>query len=90
MMNGLKDLLASERGIFAIVLALSSTALAIVGPMTIEQWLDFNKWISAFLIGSKTITTGIEMFRSRAPAPAATPTMPIATATATAPAAPTP
>lgn len=76
-MQGVKDLFASERGIFAIVLSLASTALVIVGKLEIQQWIDFNKWIGTVLIASKTVTTAIDMLRK--PAAPADPPLPTAT-----------
>lgn len=77
-MTGLNDLLASERGVFALALAVGSSIFVYVGKMTIEQWVEFNEWLSTALIGSKTVTTAMEIFSNRAkpaPAPAATQTV---------------
>lgn len=70
-MNGLKDLLQSERGIFSILLVLAATVLVVLGHFTAEQWETYTKWIAGFLIAGKTITTAVEAFSNRTPAPAA-------------------
>lgn len=70
--NGLRDLLDSERGVFALALAIFSSLLVYTDRMTIQQWADFNQWLGVMLIGSKTITTGLEIAK-RAPNPAPTP-----------------
>lgn len=61
--NGLLDLLASERGVLAIMLVIVTGALVFTGRMTTEQWIEFNKWIGTVLIASKTVTTAIETMR---------------------------
>jgi threonine/homoserine efflux transporter RhtA len=66
-MQGFKDLFASERGIFAIILSLSSTVLAILGKLAITEWISFNQWIGTVLILSKTVTTALETFKKPSP-----------------------
>lgn len=85
---GLRDLLNSERGVFATALAIFSSILVYTDKMTIQQWVDFNQWIGAVLIGSKTITTGLEIVKRppsaaspAAPAPASSPMAPAPTPT---------
>lgn len=93
-LQGLYDLLGSERGVFALALAICSSAFVFTDRMTIQQWVDFNQWIGGVLIGSKTITTGLEIMKrpsSAAPTvPPAVPPVAPATATVTATVAATP
>lgn len=72
-MTGLKDLLASERGVLSILLVLACTALVITGQMSVDQWIEYTKWIGTVLIASKTVTTALETLRAPTPeAPTAT------------------
>lgn len=82
-MQGIKDLFASERGIFAIILSLSSTAFVIAGKMTIDQWNTFNTALGITLVASKTVTTTADMFRRPKLAAGSGP-LPTATTTTTA------
>ena len=59
-MQGAKDLLDSERGIFCILVAVAATVLVIVGSITGQNWLDFMKWLSVALVTSKTATTALD------------------------------
>ncbi len=79
MVGGLNDLLASERGVFALALAIGSSIFVYLDKMTIQQWVDFNQWLSTALIGSKTVTTAMEIYANRPkapPVPAAAPAPP--------------
>lgn len=83
--TGIVDLLASERGVFALVLLAVCSILYGTGRMTTEQWISYTQWIGVTLIASKTITTALETWTKR-PQPAAvaatdTPTTVVATAT---------
>lgn len=65
--TGISDLLSSERGVFCIVALLCATVLAALQQITVDQWLDFAKWLSAFLIASKTVTTAVETYTLKKP-----------------------
>ncbi len=54
-MTGLKDLWASERGAFCIVIALAATLLAWQQRIDGRQWLDFMKYLTVALVAGKTI-----------------------------------
>jgi hypothetical protein len=66
-MQGFKDLIASERGIFCIAALVFATALVVVGKLTGELWLDFVKWLVGALVASKTVTTAVETVTMRKP-----------------------
>lgn len=70
-LTGLKDLFASERGVFAIAMTLCSTVLVYTGHMTTEVWTSFNELLCGLLIGGKTLTTTASILKS-APTAAAT------------------
>ena len=74
-MGALTDLWQSERGVVAIVLILGATVLMIVGRMTIDQWIDFNKWVFVTYAASKTITGSVALVKGSGDpaAPANTP-----------------
>ena len=62
-MQGARDLLASERGIFCCSALVSITILAAMRVITAEQWLDFARYMVGVLVASKTVTTAVEKFR---------------------------
>lgn len=64
-MQGARDLVDSERGVFAIAAVLLVTVLAMVGVVTGQQWLEYTKWIATALIFSKTVTTAVEHVAKR-------------------------
>ena len=65
MMNGALDLLDSERGVFCIFALVCATVLALFAGLTVDQWLDFAKYLTGFLVASKTITTAVETVTNR-------------------------
>ena len=67
MMNGAVDLLHSERGVFSIFALICATTLALFAGLTIDQWLDFAKYLVGFLVASKTITTAVETVVTKKP-----------------------
>lgn len=71
-MQGIHDLIDSERGWFSLLLLAIVTVLLVIAKITPEQWLDYTKWLVGFLVGSKTLTTAVEIAR-RPPADPATP-----------------
>jgi hypothetical protein len=85
-LNGLRDLLASERGIYAVALAVCSAVLVYLDKMAVQQWLDFNLSLAYALIGSKTVTTAVEIAkRPAAPATVETSTVTTMSASSTKP-----
>lgn len=79
-MQGAKDLIASERGVFCILVLVCVTVLAALSVITGADWLDFTKWLTVTLVGSKTVTTAIETWKGT-PGPT-TPAQPPPTAQA--------
>jgi uncharacterized membrane protein YbhN (UPF0104 family) len=65
--SGVSDLLKSERGVFCIFALLCATVLAAFQQLTTDQWLEFTKWLTAFLVASKTVTTAVETFALKKP-----------------------
>ena len=71
-MQGAVDLLESERGIFCLLALVAVTVLAALSVVTGADWLDFAKWLTVTLVGSKTITTAVDSLKGNAPTPRAT------------------
>ncbi len=46
----------SERGLVAIVLIVACTVMAGLSRLTIDQWLDYTKWIFLTYAAAKTVT----------------------------------
>lgn len=67
--DGIKDLFASERGVFCILLLVAATLLAFFGKVTADQWIDFTKWLVTILVASKTVT-GVAQIMKPAQQPA--------------------
>lgn len=55
-MGALKNLWNSERGLVAIALAVASTIMVVTGLMTIDQWVDYTKWVFLTYAAAKTVT----------------------------------
>lgn len=73
-MQGVFDLLDSERGVFCVLLVLCCTVFVVVGKMTVDQWITYTQSIGAVLVASKTVTGVAETLSKKAaatPAPAA-------------------
>jgi len=68
-MQGAKDLIASERGVFCIVLVVAATILAALKIITGADWLSFANVTLVTLVGSKTVTSAIESWKGKDPAP---------------------
>jgi len=59
-MGAISDLWKSERGLFAIALVIGATVLAAMAIMSVDQWIDYTKWIFGIYAGSKAITTSVQ------------------------------
>ena len=66
-MQGFRDLVSSERGIFCIAALLAATLLVTIGKLTGEVWIDFMKYLVGFLVASKTVTTAVETYTTKNP-----------------------
>jgi len=71
-MQGAKDLLQSERGVFCVFTLLITGVLVLIGKLDASSWLDFIKWLTGVLVASKTVTTAVETYSTKkAPIPEA-------------------
>ena len=66
-MIGLKDLLSSERGVFCIMALGAATALVVLGKLSSDTWVDYTKYLTGFLVASKTVTTAVEIVTTKKP-----------------------
>lgn len=64
-MDGLNDLLGSERGVFALLALFAATVLAALRVIDAATWTDFVKYVAAALIASKTVTGVVELHVNR-------------------------
>jgi hypothetical protein len=68
-MQGARDLIASERGVFCIALLVAASVLAVAKVITGADWLTFAKWLAITLVTSKTATGVIETLSNKAAVP---------------------
>jgi hypothetical protein len=85
-MGAITDLWKSERGLVTCLLLVCATVLVALGQMTVDQWVDFSKWIAVVYVGGKTVTSAVETMTAAKAAPAP----PAESGTTTASAAPAP
>lgn len=64
-MIGMKDLLASERGVFCIAVLLIASVLVFLGKLDGASWLDFAKYLTTALVASKTVTTAVDTYTTK-------------------------
>lgn len=73
-MQGAKGIWNSKRGVFCTLLVVMAMVLVITGSITGQSWLDFAKWVAAFLVAGHTATTALEqVMGGKGSAPATTP-----------------
>lgn len=53
--DGIKDLLASERGMFCLACVVACTVFFCLGMVTSSQWISFVQWASVTVVASKTV-----------------------------------
>jgi hypothetical protein len=91
-MGAIKDLWQSERGIVTIALIAACTALCVASAMSVEQWLEYTKWVFITYVAAKTVTGAVAMATASDPPRPAIPASPssaiISTASTTPPKAP--
>jgi len=55
-MQGIKDLLGSERGMITLVLIALVTILTVLKIISGADWLSYTKWLAVAIITAKTAT----------------------------------
>lgn len=66
-MKAIVDMLGSERAVFALALIIGATVLTALGQISPADWIEFAKYLGTIYIGSKTVTTAIEVIKSGTP-----------------------
>lgn len=61
-MQGAKDLIASERGAFAVLIVLVATLLTVLRILAPGDWKSLVIWTVVTLVISKTASTGVDQF----------------------------
>lgn len=63
-MQAIKDMLGSERALIVLALVIGVTVLAAIGTVSVADWQTYTKELAFVFIGSKTVTTAIEVLKS--------------------------
>ena len=64
-MGAILDLWKSERGLIAVALIAAATTLCGLSVITVDQWLDYTKWIFVTYATAKTITGAVGIATSQ-------------------------
>lgn len=75
MLEGIRGLLDSKKGLQGLVLILAATTLVAIGVMSVEQWQEYTVWIFGIYAGAETVngTAAIIKGAPARPGRAATP-----------------
>jgi predicted branched-subunit amino acid permease len=74
-MGALADIWKSERGLIVVLLVVGATIGMLMGQVTFDQWSTYTLTIFGIYAGSKTVTGGMQIWKS-AKSPTATVTTP--------------
>lgn len=77
-MGALKDLWSSERGLVALGLIAACTVMSGIGHLTVDQWLEYTKWIFITYVAGKSLTGAVQIAKGAPTAAAAAPDDPLA------------
>lgn len=58
-MEVMKGLLESRKAIFSIMLIIAGSVLAVLKIMTVEQWVEYTKWLGGFYVASEAVDSGL-------------------------------
>jgi hypothetical protein len=58
-MDGLRALLESKKAIFSGLLVLAASVLAVLKIMTLQEWIDFTKWLAVTYVGAEGLDSGL-------------------------------
>lgn len=72
-MGALKDLWNSERGLVAVALIAACTVLVVRSIITVDQWLEYTKFVFLTYAAVKTVTSTASILRPPGTAAAASP-----------------
>lgn len=60
-MGAIIDLWKSERGLIMVALIAAATTLTAVHIVTVDQWLEYTKWIFVTYVAGKTVTSSVAL-----------------------------
>lgn len=64
-MGALLDLWKSERGLVAVALIAAATVMTGMSIITVDQWLDYTKWLFVTYAAAKTVTGAVGLASSQ-------------------------
>ncbi len=67
----LRNLANSEKAVALGLLVLAASVLAALGTLSVEQWIDYTKWMAGFYVTGKTLQGAASVLGSAKTATAA-------------------
>lgn len=67
----IKDLARSEKAVVSLGVLIAATVLCALGHVTVEQWLEFAKWVLLVYVGGKSVQGAASALARRGVAPQA-------------------
>lgn len=58
-MVAMKGLIESKKALYSGLLIVAVSVLTILKIMSVEQWIDYTKWVSSFYVGSAALQEGL-------------------------------
>ena len=55
MLGVVKNFINSEKAVAVGLLVVAASVLAALGKMSIDQWIDYTKWMATVYVGGKSI-----------------------------------
>lgn len=59
---GLKALFESKKAVITGILMLAVSVMTIMKIMTVDQWIDYTKWLGGFYLGAEAVDSGMGKF----------------------------
>lgn len=64
MLEGLKGLMASEKGLAGGILIVAATVLVVIGKMSVQDWQTFSTMIFGTYVAGKTIQGSVSILKN--------------------------
>lgn len=61
----LKNFINSEKAVASFVVLAGATAFVFTGKITVQEWMDFSKWVLGIYVGGKAIQGAASQFSGR-------------------------